>query len=425
MVVGAGLLVGAIALVVVHLLLHDTYWEYSEGVYALSSHQLLHGSALYTEMVGAQPPGVFLLGTGLLAIHDGLEWLRLGVACLQLIAGLIGAQIVLRITGSRVAAVITAAAILLTPWAVREHGALTPELVGLPLLLGAALLSGGDGRAGREVWRAVLAGVLCGALPLVKLPLAIAAVVLIALSADPRRTGTAALLTLAVGLGTTTLIAGGSFWRDVVVAQTQTGSRSLSQLGGYWAQAGWNLLGLIVCAGVAVRYRRIADDPRLLRTSVGLAAATFVTFLSNLKIGTSLNIAVPVEAALVPLAISGIVFAVRAPGPRWIGAIAVLALAFTFSQTVSLVASPHNPEPFLRPGSSPAWEIAMTSEQLHAAVKAARACPPRVPFSGPPLIAFVAGRSMPAGQPDQYLVTHARTVASVKARVAAAGRLCP
>jgi hypothetical protein len=100
---------------------------------------MLHGSALYSSFAGAQPPGVFLGGVALLAVHDGLEWLRFAVACFQLGAGVIAGAIVLRVTGSLVGALLTPALVLLTPWAVHEHGALTPELVALPVLLGAAL----------------------------------------------------------------------------------------------------------------------------------------------------------------------------------------------------------------------------------------------------------------------------------------------
>src|SRR5947209_2456863 len=208
-----GLGVGLGTLVLVHVLLRGTYWDYSEGVYAMSAHLMLHGSALYSQMAGAQPPGVFLVGLGLLAVHDSLEWLRFGVACLQLGAGLIAGRMVLEITGSRVAAVLTPAGILLTPWAVHEHGALTPELVALPLLLGAAVLVADERRP-------VAAGVLCGLLPLVKLPFAIPALVLLAVAAEPRRTAAAAAVTALGAFAVTTAVAGHSFWRATVVAQT-------------------------------------------------------------------------------------------------------------------------------------------------------------------------------------------------------------
>ncbi|MGZ4313788.1 MAG: hypothetical protein ACXVR1_16960, partial [Solirubrobacteraceae bacterium] len=49
------LLLGAAALVAVHFLLLHTYWDYSEGVYALTAHEILHGGDLYGQIVGAQP----------------------------------------------------------------------------------------------------------------------------------------------------------------------------------------------------------------------------------------------------------------------------------------------------------------------------------------------------------------------------------
>lgn len=72
-ILGPGLLLGVATLLAVHLLLLHTYWNYSEGVYALTAQQMLHGGDLYGRIVGAQPPGVFLVGVGLLAIHDSLE----------------------------------------------------------------------------------------------------------------------------------------------------------------------------------------------------------------------------------------------------------------------------------------------------------------------------------------------------------------
>ncbi len=419
-----GVGVGAATLVAVHLLLYNTYWDYSEGVYGLSAHLMLHGGDLYTQIVGAQPPGVFLAGVALLAVHDGVEWLRLGVGCLQVGGGLIAGQVVLRLTGSRLGAALTPAAILLTPWAVHEHGALIPELVAVPVMLGAALVS-------VDQRRTLPAGVLCGVLPLIKLPLVIPAVAILALSARPRRTLVWAGATLAAGLALATLLAGPDFWRDVLLAQTQTGRRTLGALAGYWAQSAWNVLGLLVCGAVLWRIRAEARDRPLLRAMVGLAAANLILFLTNFKQGTGLNITVPVEAALVPLAATGAIFAlrnVRSPSPVGrAGLIAVacaLGIAFTLGQSISLIASPHNPIPFLRPGSAPAWEIVMTGPQLRAAVARARACPPGRPYGGPPLIAFMADRPVPGRQPDQFITTHARALSAVRTRIAAVTRVC-
>ncbi len=413
----AAVATGGAALVAVHFLLLHTYWDYSEGVYALTAHQLLQGGDLYGQIVGAQPPGVFLAGAGLLAIHSSVEWLRFGVGCLQLVAGLVGARMVYRLTENWPATVLTPALVLLTPWAVHEHGALTPELVAVPVMMGAALLSADRRRGGA-------AGLLCGLLVLIKLPLAIPAVALVLAGADRRRAAPVAAATLVVGLAGSWALGGEHFWRDVVVAQMHSGSRSLGQLKGFWAQAGWNVLGLLAGAAVAVGLHRQARDRRLLVVAVALAAANIITFLSNFKEGTGLNITVPVEASLVPLAVAGTVFAVRA-APRWLPAVCLAGLAFTLAQSASLIAAPHNPVPFLRAFSAPAWEISMTGPQFEHVVAAARACPPGEPYGGAPLVALAAGRSLPADQPDQFLPSHSPTLAAVNAQIAAVRNVCP
>jgi hypothetical protein len=64
-----GALLGLVALVVAHIVLADTYWNSEEGIYALSARLLLAGHPLYRETVAGQPPGTFLEGAALLAIH--------------------------------------------------------------------------------------------------------------------------------------------------------------------------------------------------------------------------------------------------------------------------------------------------------------------------------------------------------------------
>jgi hypothetical protein len=219
----------------------------------------------------------------------------------------------------------------------------------------------------------------------------------------------------------------------VVTAQTHTGVRSPGLLKGFWAQAGWNVLGLLVAAVIAGIGRAGARDRPLLNASLVLAVANVITFLTNFKVGTGLNVTVPVEASLVPLAAIGTVFAFRAArqatptrlarGPV-LAVLCVAGAAFTLAQSVSLIASPHNPIPFLRAFSAPAWEITMTSRQLEASVAAARACPPGAPYGGAPLIAMIANRLPPAGQPDGFLPLHSSTLAAVAAQIRAARGVC-
>ena len=124
-----------------------SYWNYSEGVYALTTRLFLHGGDLYGTVVAAQLPPIFVAGAGILAVHDGITWLRLVLGALQLGAGLLGAVAVWRMTRSTVGAALTAPLALLTPWAIHEHGALTPEMFLAPLLLGGVLLADRPGKA--------------------------------------------------------------------------------------------------------------------------------------------------------------------------------------------------------------------------------------------------------------------------------------
>ncbi len=394
----AGGTLGLVTLLAVHLAERGSYWDYSEGVYALTSQLWLRGADLYGHVVAAQPPGVFVVGAGLLAIHDSLDWLRLGVGALQLGSGLIAASIVWRVTGRRFVTVLTPAAMLLTPWALHEHGALLPELVALPLLLAGL-------RWSVEPRRALALGVVCGLLPLVKIPLALAAVVLLALCADRRRSLITALATLLAGILVTATLRGEAVWREVIYAQTQSGHRSLSAVAGFWAQGGWNLLGLAVAAALAWRLRARSGDPRLVNVAGALGLAMLVTFATNLKQGTSLNIAVPIEGVLLPLALAGAALAaregLRLGNLRLVGALGGLVL--TLVQAGSLLTSPTHPVPFLRPGSRPAWAVTETAAQLRSTVAAARACRPELAFGGPPLVAMLAGRRMPDDQPDQFI----------------------
>lgn len=427
--IGAGLPLGVGVLLLVHFVLRNTYWDYSEGVYAMTAHLMIHGGNLYGQIVGAQPPGVFLAGAALLLIHDSLEWLRFGIACFQLGAGVIAARIVWRLTENRLAAALTPAAMLLTPWAVHEHGALTPELVSLPVLLGAVALAA-------EERHARWAGLLAGVAPLIKLPFLIPAIAIVAASAAPRRVTLWALGTLAVGAALTTLLAGTNVWHDAVYAQLQVGTRPFRILKGFWAQAGWNLLGLAIGAGAAIYYRTQARHRILFRLSLAFALAMIVSFLTNVKPGTGLNVTVPVEAALLPLAATGAVFAIRAAKrrafdgssrrrtPKLLAALSVAGLAFVLAQTISLLASPRYSEPFLRVGSRPAWGVLLTAAQTEAAVLHARSCPPGVPYAGPPLIAFLAGRAMPDNQPDQFLPENSSALRGVGAKVAAVHPVC-
>jgi hypothetical protein len=418
-----GTAVGVVVLAVLHLDRGRALWDFSEGVYALTSRLLIHGGDLYGHVVVAQPPGLFVFGGAALGVHDGIEWLRLCVGAWQLLAGVLCARIVWRLTGGNgIATALTPAAALLLPWNLHEHGSLTPELIAPPLLLGAALL------ATRPQPRAAgVAGVLAALAVAVKLPYALPAAAIILLAANRRRALVWAAITLVVETAAAFAIAGSGLWRYIVVAQSHSGWQNAHDLLRVWAQEGWNLLGLVVAAAVALRYRRRLSDPALLRISAGLAVAMLVTLLTNLKHGTALNIVAPIELSLLPLAVAGIVAAAREGGRRRI-AVPAAAAAFVAAQSISLLASPQPTAfPFLYPTSQPgSWQRGFDNAQIDMLTRQAAACPPGVPFGGGlSYIAFLAHRTMPDGQPDTYLTRDSPTLKTVAAAIDADKPTCP
>jgi len=409
--------VGAALVLAINLGRGREYWEYSEGVYVLTSRLLLHGGDLYGTIVGAQPPGVYLTGGGLLAVHDGLLWVRAVVGAVQLAAGILAATLAWRLTASRVALAAVPLALVL-PWSLREHGALTPEPFGAVLLLGAALL------AVRR--RPVAAGVLAGVAVLFKLPFVLPAAAVLLAAPRPRTAVAAGAGTAAVLMALSLTVFGDGLWHDAVVAQLHSGRLGLHALAGLWAQAAWSLGGLLVAAAVGVALRRQAREAIALRVAAALAAGWLLTILTNAKHGTSLNILLPVETALLPLALAGAAWS-RAAGRRGAVALATAGVAFALLQSVTLLATPGAPSlPFLYPGSQHgSWARVASATTVDRAVDAARACPTGVPYGGPPLVAFLADRPMPGGQPDGFLPTISPTLRDVAARIAATPRVCP
>jgi len=417
--VAAGLLALALT-VLLQLARGDGDWGPSEGVYALSSRLLLHGGDLYGSLVASQPPWTYLFGAAALAIGDSLDVLRFACGLLQVVSGLLAAEAVFRLTRHRVAAIVAAGLVVVTPWATHQHGLLLPEQLGAPLLLGAALLASRPGRP------AAGGGALAGLAVFAKLPFALPAALIVAVS--PARGAVVRWAAGAIALQAVvfTAIFGTGLWRQVVGAQVQSGD-ALELQAGAFVQAGWNLLPLVVLAAAALWLRREAAEPALVRTLAAGAIGALAMTLSIVKPGTGLNVVVPSEPLLVTLAVAGVVFALRAEGLRvraaaLAGALGLLMLA----QSASLLLDPSNPRPFHRPlSSSPGWKVGHDKAEMTRLVAAAKACPPGSVYAGPPLVAFIARKPVPAGQPDAFIVSHASMHADVLKRLLADGPRCP
>ncbi len=415
-----GIAAALAAIVVLRLLRGDALWSAGEGIYGLTARRLLEGGDLYGEIAAAQPPLHFLTGALFLAVEDSLGGLRAGVNLLQLVSAGLVAAVTWRLTGSRAATALAAPATILLPWNVHEHAVFIPEHVGLPLLLGAALLAARDRTA-------LAAGALAGAALAVKLPLvlAVAGIALGARGAARRRfaagaagSGTLLALVFVAAFGPAGL------WENLVTAQADTGRRALDDLAGAYAQLAWNLAPLLVWVPFA---RHATRDPRALATAAGLFAGVALTLLTLTKNGTGLYVAASVEVAAVPLAAAGIVALARSPRSRApatalaAGAAALLLAA----QSASLLAAPEEPRVFVRPGASIGYAVGLTDARVDAAVAQARRCPPGAPYSGQAFVALIAGRPMPGDQPDTFIVQSAETHAELARRAADDAARCP
>ncbi len=396
-------------------------WGDSEGTYALTARSLLNSGDLYSEIVVAQPPVLFVVGAGILAIGDSLELLRAVVVALQLVSLSLLAIAVWRMTGSRWAMALTPPLGVLLPWTVHQQGSFQPEALALPCLAGALVLA--PRRRGSS-WAGALLAMAVG----IKLPMAIPALFGLWAAADRVAAAAGFAATLAV-LGVASFaVFGTGVVDDTVLAQLEVGHHAVRIMAGVGAQAAWNLAPLafgILAGAAAWRGGRRTCDPCQARVAVALGAGTALTLASVTKVGTSLSVMPPVEALLLPPAVTGAALWLEGATLRRMALAAALA-AFLLAQSVSLLADPRGGGAvFLRPLSPPAWGIALTRREVDARVAALRGCPRGWPSSQDPAITFRAHRQMPGGQPDLFLPARAHRLADVARRVADDRQRCP
>jgi hypothetical protein len=418
--VAIALAAGLAELALLALWQRNGYWDYSDGVYAQSARELLHGLLPYRDFAAAQPPLVYLAGVVLLAIHDGLASVRAGMAAADLLTGVLVAVCVWRLTGRRWIAIAAGLLSPLLPITLHEHAQLTPETLAAPLLLAGALLCA---RAGR----AAAGGVALALAAAAKLAFAIPALA-VALICRQRRQATAALVLAGVIFGLASIAAFGTgVWREAVLAQLQVGQASLRYAGGLIAQGAWSELPLVLPAACAVWLawsgRAQPLEPELMRTVSVAALSGPLLALSVFKRGSYINVLVVAEPPLLVLAAAGAAWCARwskiATIP--VGLLGTLLLA----QSVSLIVHPANPLIAKRPGAGSGLAYDAGPAAVNRTVNAARRCPPGRAYSGDPYYAFLAGRRMPGNQPDLFMLENARIDAGFARRAAADKPRCP
>ena len=390
-----GVLLSAALLAALGVVRGEAFWSTSDGIYALTARQLLGGLDLYSEVAAAQPPPVYLVGTALLGIDDSLTALRAGLELVTLAtAGLVGLA-TWRLTGRAWLAAAAGVLAPLMPVMLHQNALLTPETIGAPLLLGAALAAARPrGGASAGVLAALAAGTkLSFALP--------ALAILLAGHARGRSLawfGATAAMLAAVA----TAVWGADVWRAVVLAQSQSGGTALRDLAGLLAQEAWNALPLVVLAGLGLASRRRAGDEALLRTVAAGAAGGLLLGLTVVKLGTYVNAVQVAEPPLLVLAACGIAWVLdRASAWRLVAA---AAAALLVAQSASLLLSPADPRPHTRPFAESGPRRLLSAAQVEAFARAAQACPAGSPYPGIPFLAFVAGRRVPGDQPDVFIL---------------------
>lgn len=394
------------------------YWDFSDGVYAQSAREFLHGQVPYRDFAAAQPPAVYLVGVVLLAVHDGLLTVRAGSGLADLLSAALVGVCVWRLSGRAGVAVLAATATPLLPISLHEHAQLIPETFAAPLLLGGAICCArvNQARAGAVLLALAVAFKLAFVVPAVA----------IALASPYRRRSTAWFVLSAAVFAAASLAAfGTSVWREAVKAQLQAGHASLHYAAGLIAQGVWSDFVLVigaVAALVLARRERI-EDRALLQTLSAAAGAGLLLALTVFKRGSYISVLEVAEPPLLALAACGAIWSWRY-WRRLRPLVAALGILLAL-ESISILVSPSDPWAAKRPGaeSGLAWTAGPTA--VNSLVSVARRCPPGSAYSGDPYYAFLADRPMPGNQPDLFMLEYARTDATFAGRAASDHRRCP
>ncbi len=411
---------GVVEFVLLAVWQRNGYWDFSDGVYAQSARELVHGLAPYRDFAAAQPPPVYLAGALLLLVHDGLASLRAGLAAVQLATAVLVAVSVWRLTRRRRVAAGAGAITPLLPISLHEHAQLIPETLAAPLILAGALCCA-------RPRRAVLGGALLALAASCKLAFAIPALAIVAVSPAWRKALLSLLVSGALLAGVWLAAFGTGVWRQAVVAQLQVGRASLHYAGGLIAQGAWSELALVIGAGAALlaslRAPLTVRDRALLRTVCAAAIAGLLLALTVLKRGSYINVLVVAEPPLLVLAAAGAAWLWELRGGRRL-LVAVLG-ALLAVQSISLLVNPRQPWAAKRPGAVAGLEWSAGPAAVDHAVSVVRRCPAGRAYSGDPYYAFLARRRMPGGQPDLFMLRYAAADGVFARRAAVDGPRCP
>ena len=284
------------------------YLDYVDGYYLYAAHRVAQGAVLYRQIMGVQPPGIYLVGAALFRVHDSLDAAR--AYALLVHSATVGLVFLIarRVFVRDGVALLAATLYSLTPYSLVWSRTFDPNpLVGCLSLATLLALSGGT------VSGAAVAGCL-GALALATkvwyVPIGAASVLYLIRHARgllPPYLGTL-LLVLGIVLAAGTSIAGGAFWRGLL-------AQDASGLSGSWLLASlvdvavrdlplvaFGLLGLPLLlrggrVGVLVCWYSVAACTVLLAT---VKAGTFAPVFQFAEPGLAIAAAAYLAAQLPP-----------------------------------------------------------------------------------------------------------------------------
>jgi hypothetical protein len=401
----------------------NSYWNFSDGVYLYSANAVLHGHQLYTDFASAQPPPVYYAGAAVLSVGDSVASFRTLLALVNVLTGVTVLIATYRLTGRPYLAAASGALALLTPRALHDAANLLPETFAAPLVMGAAIL------ASRRA-TAAIGGVAAAMAVAFKLAFVLPAGALLAAAAHRRRYLAGALIAGAAVAAAFLAAFGGSFIDEVVTAQSQVGYTSLPAVWDELRQAAWNLLPFAGPVVAAWLLRRSTPDPALFRTLLWAALGSLAVFVTIIKYGAYINLAVVAEPPLLALGAAGVAWTWESraaiKGVFRAGALAgALLVALGVAQAGGLLFSPSAPWPFARPGSPSTLGWEDSPSRTDAKLARISRCPSDLAYPGPPYFAFLADRRMPGGQGDPFITKNAPINAGFLARARRDRPRCP
>jgi hypothetical protein len=102
----------------------------------------------------------------------------------------------------------------------------------------------------------------------------------------------------------------------------------------------------------------------------------------------------------------------------------VAAVGLLAAQAGSLLLAPDDPAVFTRPFVASGPARGLSDAEVRRAVAAIRRCPAGSTYSGPPYLAFVAGRAIAGAQPDPFMIENAANLARFRRAVQADRAVC-